>query len=122
MRKAIKINTPITAFTKEQLVENDVPMTLKTVLLHYLSVAHLMNLQANDEMNLYFIGRQIGESADDTDATIILSMQDYTVLKKLADTGRVVQNGQAIPVFNLVVTQQAKILLEQAENVKGKDE
>jgi len=122
MKKVIKINTPITSFTKEQLVENDVPMTLKTVLLHYLNVVHLMNMQANEEMSLYFIGRQIGESTDAADAVIILTMQDYTLLKKLADNSKVIQNGQAIPVFNLVVTQQARILLEQAENIKGKDE
>lgn len=118
MKKILKIDTQLTGFSDEVLKDDDgiAPLTLKAALLKYISLAHLMKLNGSDELNLYLIGRKIGKAATE----VKLDLQEYNLLKRVADMGKVfgAQN-QEQPIYTVVVSQQVRLLLEEAEAEKN---
>lgn len=119
MKKILKLDTVLTDFNDTPLQHEDQSaLTLRKALLQYLGLAHLMGVSGVEELSLYFIGRKIGKAP--VDGTVTLDIQDYNLLKKLVDTGKVTVNGQPQSIFKLVAAQQLRVLLDEAENDKDK--
>src|SRR4051794_3485772 len=93
----------------------EIPMTLKDVLLSYLSQGQAMGLNAMEMGRAYKLGMLIGGSTK----VVTLQQPDYDLLKKLCDDGNLRQGQEMMPRFSLVISQQAKELIDAAETVKG---
>lgn len=118
MKKILDINTQLTDFDDVALkAADDELLTMKVALLHYIQNAHLMGLSGNEEMTLYFIGRQFKGAVN---GKIKLDMNEYKLLQKIAENGKIDQAGQKLPLFGLVAAQQIRILLEEAPTEKDK--
>ena len=116
MKKKLKLDTVLTNFDGTVIVENEIPLTLKKILLEYIGLAHAMNITGPEEFTLYSIGKKIGKPAGDD--FIALELQDFNLLKKIVDSGKITVNGQQQPIFKLVISQQVRVLLEEVENIK----
>ena len=92
--------------------------TLKHVLLRALASANnsSANLTDAEKMNVYDAGKFIGihQGSDPVE----LNQQQYDVIKKIIDNGKVKVQNQEIDLFTLVEQQQIKQMVDAAENVK----
>lgn len=97
------------------LDDKQIPLTLKDVLLAYLVNAHHMNLGADGEAKAYELGVLIAQGKK----TVELSQAQYDMLKGICDRlGKVkVPNGTGeVALFGIVVTQQVKKIIDEAES------
>lgn len=105
--------------TADQEVKNWPDTTLKHLLLRALASGNnsVANLSDAEKMNVYDAGVFIGvhQGPDPVE----LNQQQYDVLKKIIDNGKIkVQGGQEIDLFTLIEQQQVKRLIDKAEHVK----
>lgn len=118
MKKKLRIDTVLTDFDDAPLMHNGVPLTLRKALLDYIHAAHAMGVSGSEEMSLYFIGKKIGKTP--VDGVLSLEIQDFNLLQRLSDTGKVmIPNQPPQAIFRLVIAQQIRVLLQEAEATKG---
>lgn len=122
MKKILKLNTALTDFEDVELkdAKGVETLTFKKALLEYISFAHLMGLQPNEELSLYFIGRKLGRTKGVD--LMKLDIADYNLLHKITNNGKIQQPGGAMqPIFTLIVAQQVNALLDAADNDKEEE-
>jgi hypothetical protein len=94
--------------------EKSIEVTLKSVLLNYLQSANLMGAQTdNEKFSAYNAGLAIGSGGAQT----VLEQPQYDVLKKIVDSNKIKSNNQEQEVYRLVVHQQVKKIIDEAETV-----
>ena len=107
--KKIDISTVLNDFEGKAIKDNDKEVTLKSILLFYISQGNSLNLNAVESATAYEVGVLIGGSQGE----VLFSQQHYDLLKKLADNPKTSQG----PLAALLITQQVKRLIDGAENV-----
>lgn len=98
---------------KEDSGDEASDLTLKIILLRYLELAHNMGLK--DKTSAYCAGLAIGTGGENCQ----LEQVQYDAIKFLVDKNEVKDNtGKQVEVFNIVINQQVKKLVDEAEEVK----
>jgi len=97
---------------KEGVDESSPDFLLKTVLLSYLSNGHAMGLSCPEMGIAYAVGMKVGVAKD----TVELEQAEYDVLKKLCDHGQITGQGGPQYLFNLIINQQAKNMIDEARD------
>jgi len=117
-KKSLDISQVLTDFRGEPIKESGQDLTLKTVLLVYIMIAHNMNVLKGKEENahVYAAGQKIGQG----DRKIELTDYQIDLLKKLVEHNKVRGGGQEVPMYGLVVSEQLLDMLGKAEVVKEK--
>lgn len=115
MNKVLDISQELVDYDNKPLPDTDnTNWTLKKVILTYIRSAHAMSLSDTESGYAYESGFIIGAQT----GKIELTQQQYDTIKKLADNARVTSNGQTSPLFPLLISQQAKKLIDAAETLK----
>jgi len=91
--------------------------TLRHILLRYISFAGSSNANLSDDekMHAYEAGRVIGVA----EGRFELTQQQYDVVKKIVDDGKIKGGGQVDELFSVVFQQQAKNLINEADIIEG---
>lgn len=104
-----------TGFGAYKGAEGEEKLTLKFVVLAYIRNSHAMGTSQEEQTLAYQIGCKVGVATD----LIELSNAEWTLLKKIVDKNKIKQsNGQEEVYFGLEVSQQAKQLIDEAENIE----
>ena len=92
--------------------------TLKHIILRLLASANNSSatLSDTDKMNAYDAGVFIGVHQGND--PVELNQQQYDVIKKIVDNGKVKVQNQEIDLLTLIEQQQTKRMIDSAENVK----
>jgi hypothetical protein len=114
--KLLDISQPLQSFDGQPLKDGERTLTLKDILLAYLSQGHLMGLTPAEEGTAYGVGAKVGVGK----GTVELETVEYDLLKKVCDSGKIKQQGQEVPLFSLVVSQQVKQLVDAAKTKEDK--
>jgi hypothetical protein len=114
VKKILPLPTAFTDFTGEPMKDGEKNFTLKNALLGYLASAHLMGLSTPEEATAYEVGILVGTAKGD----VTLEQNQYDVLKKLVDSGKLRQGQVESPVWPITVSQQTKRLVDGAEKVE----
>lgn len=89
-------------------------LTVKAVLLSYLQAAHLLGVKTDGEkLSAYLAGLAIGSGGAYTE----LDQPQYDVLKKIVDCNVLTSQGENQDLFGIVVHQQIKKIIDNAETV-----
>lgn len=92
--------------------EKTKPLTLKDVLLRYVSLAIDMGSDDEERFIAYEVGRLIGKAED---GKASFTDKQFQVLKKLTFSNKAMVNGKEKPVFAFIaVSEQAKEMLDAA--------
>lgn len=92
-------------------MDGEEPLTLKKVILIYLVNAHQMELSQDDLAVLYTLGNTIGASK----GRVGMDVKQYDALKRMVDNGKVGSRGERVPIYGILVSQQAKEMVDSAE-------
>ncbi len=121
--KQIDVGQDLVQFNGEPLqrsLEDTKALMLKDVLLTYLNSAHRMGLNGPQESQAYSLGVKIaGEKGK-----MLFDQEEYDLLKSICDRcGKInLENGQVSSLYGIVVTQQVKQIVDEAENWKEEKE
>jgi len=113
--KTLDISQTMKTFDGEQIKSGDENLTLKTVLLTYLSQAQSMNLSPEEQGKAYASGVLIGTTSKNT---VTLEQTNYDVIKKMMDYGKIKQGQNEAHVYNLLIHQQARNMVDAATSTK----
>ncbi len=118
MSKAIDTTIVLKDFEGNPLTDqNKKEVTLKAVLLNYLQNCHAMGVTSeNEKLSAYLAGLAIGSGGASTQ----LEQAQYDIIKKLVDGNKIKMGNSEEQLYGIVVQQQVKQILDQAENVKEK--
>lgn len=109
--KKLNVNTVLMDFEGKPLKDpDDNEQTLKSVLLRYLEIAH--NMDVKNKTSAYCAGLAIGSGGENC----VLEQEQYDTVKSLVDGNQVKdQTGKKIEVFGIVINQQVKKLIDEAD-------
>src|SRR5438128_1705651 len=114
MPRILNISQELKTFEGQPILMKDGdgtrPWRLKDVLLNYLATGQRMGLTSVEQGLAYAVGRLTGEA----DGTVKLESHQYDLLKKIVDSGCIQENGREVPIFSLLIAQQAKLLVDDA--------
>ena len=92
-------------------------MTLRDVLLSYIASANQMGVKEHERGILFDIGMKIGTES----GQLPLSQSEYDAIKRLTDDGTVKNERGAQYIYGFVVSEQAKKIVNAAENESTND-
>lgn len=110
--KLLNIHTELKGYDGQPLKEENTVLTLGNILFIYLSQAHLMGLNESTQGKLYKVGIKLGTTKD----VVELEQDEYEAIKAMVDSGKITQGQQTVNMFNILVTEQVKELVNNAES------
>jgi len=122
MNKKIDISQPMNTLEGVQMnmiidgTNDTKAITLKDILMRYIVNANSMNITDSDREPLYSAGIALATATKE----LILDPAQYNVIKKLCDHGKVSIQDKEINLWNFIATEQARQMVDEAENVKEK--
>src|SRR4051794_20918439 len=121
MKKSLDISIALKSFEGEPIKEGGKDLTLRGVLLTYVSQAHAMGLTPVEEGNAFDLGMRLGACKE---SSVVFEQHQYDLLKKIVDNGKVqmAQDHKQVPLFSVVISQQAKRLVDAAVTLDGQAE
>jgi len=108
--KKIDISVALKNFQGETMEQGGEDITLKDILLTYLTNAHMMPLKKDDNAILYGVGSKVGTAKK----TITLEQKEYDALKRMVDCGEVEAQGKKSSIFSITISEQVKNLINKA--------
>jgi len=115
--KKLKLEN-LKGFDGKPLKEGDKVIGLKDVLMAYLRNAHAMGLTDKEQTTAYGLGFLIAQAKE----SVELPNDEYDVLKKLCDNGKVkAPNGQEQQLFGVIYKEQVRQMVNDAQPIKGEN-
>lgn len=111
--KSLDLSQPLKLFTGEPIQNGQEDLTLKDVLLTYLMSVHQMGMSQDDQATLYGVGFIIGP----TQGAVELEQKQYDALKRMVDRGAIRTQAGDQAIYAIVVSQQAKDMVDAAQTV-----
>lgn len=110
------IETPEVKDAKGTVTKEATKFTLKKMLLSYVRASQGMDTKPEEQTLMYEIGVKIGT----TEGLIDLKQNEYDLIKKLVDNGKITdRQGQKLDLWDLEKSQQLKGIIDSAENAPG---
>lgn len=116
-RKVLDVSVLLKGFDGEPIKlsgDNDKKATLKDILIIYFNNAHKMGLDQIDKFSIYLAGMKVGTAEDKVE----LKQNEYDVIKKVCDYAKIKQGSSEVEIFNIVITQQVKELVDKAPTIE----
>lgn len=113
--KKLNVLQKLVDFTGKPIPDGEEDMILKNVLIVYIGYGSSMDLSPSERTTAYLAGLAIGTGGEET----MLEQSQYDVIKKIVDSNMYKDvNFADKPIYALVIHQQAKRMVDAAEEVK----
>lgn len=122
MKKILDISQPIVDFEGESIPRvkgESEKLILKHVLIGYLRSGNSMGIKEHDRSIAYELGIRIAVETK----KIELTQSEYDTLKRMTDNGKTEggRDGPGRYVYSLEISEQARIMVNEAETVEEKE-